>query len=440
MKRFIFSVLGLRILSKQDYEPSNETGSPGHWKTAVLGGFASYIDSAVIVAGGTAWVLYQDVMKLSSWDIGALSAILTFALAIGAAVGGRLGDRFGRKRVFSIDLLVLAFGLLVLMLAPSAAFLYAGVVIAGLAIGADIPVSLALIAEEAPPDQRSRLVAFSQVLWLLGIVSSLVLSFLVSDLGALGARILFAHVFVVAIVIWVLRRTLPESRQWSSAVERVDHLGSDQIPVHHNRAKDLIPFTVPMLATACFYTFNNLSANTMGQFQTFLFVNVADVSVTKATFIGVVGIPIGLLANVIFMRIAPGPKRMTGFVVGSFFLVSGFTIPLVLGFNFTTLTVATIFSGFGGGLAGEAIYKVWSQELFPTLVRGSAQGSTIFVTRTITAAFAFVTPAIADASPRLLMGLLVGLNLAAALTGYFWVRKLPKATDVEDSRVSVPAR
>ena len=160
--------MGLRILSKQDDEPSNETGSPGHWKTAILGGFASYIDSAVIVAGGTAWVLYQDVMKLSSWDIGALSAILTFALAIGAAVGGRLGDRFGRKRVFSIDLLVLAFGLLVLMLAPSAAFLYAGVVIAGLAIGADIPVSLALIAEEAPPDQRSRLVAFSQVLWLLG--------------------------------------------------------------------------------------------------------------------------------------------------------------------------------------------------------------------------------------------------------------------------------
>ena len=84
----------------------------------------------------------------------------------------------------------------------------------------------------------------------------------------------------------------------------------------------------------------------------------------------------------------------------------------MLGFNFTTLTVATIFSGFGGGLAGEAIYKVWSQELSPTLVRGSAQGSTTSTYPTITAAFAFVTPAIADASPRLLMGLLVGLNLA----------------------------
>ncbi len=412
--------------------PPTPAPPAGHWRTAVLGGFASYIDSAVIVAGGTAWVLYQDSLELGSWDIGALSAIITFCLAVGALVGGRLGDRFGRKRVFSIDLLVLAFGLLILMVAPSAVFLYAGVVVVGLAIGADIPVSLALIAEEAPPDQRSRLVAFSQVLWLMGIVASMVLGFAVSGLGPLGARILFGHVFVVAIVIWFLRRTLPESRQWNRAVETVDHVAAEPTHVHRNRTRDLLPYLAPMLATACFYTFNNLSANTIGQFQTFLFVNVADVSVTTATFVGVVGIPIGLLGNLVFMRIAPRPLRMKGFVLGSALLVIGFAVPLSLGVDVTTLAIATFLSGFGGGLAGEAIYKVWSQELFPTLIRASAQGSTIFVTRTLTAAFAFVTPVIAESSPRALMAILVGLNATAGLVGYLWVRRFPIVTETED--------
>jgi len=202
--------------------------------------------------------------------------------------------------------------------------------------------------------------------------------------------------------------------------------------VHQNRIKDLLPFTAPLVATALFYTFSNLSANTMGQFSTYLFVNVAGTGVTTATLISLAGLPIGLGANLLFLRIAGRPSRTAGFVIGSALLVIGFAIPLLAGFSAVTLALASFLSGFGGGLAGESIYKVWSQELFPTLIRSSAQGTTIFVTRALTAAFAFVTPAIAMADPRLLMGLLVALNLAAGLTGYFWVRKLPNVADTED--------
>jgi len=404
------------------------------WKTAILGGMASYLDSATIVAAGTAFVLYQASMNLGAWDIGALSAILTLSLAFGALIGGRLGDRFGRKRVFSIDLLVFAAGLAFLAFAPSATFLYIGALIAGFAMGADIPVSLALIAEEAPPAHRGKLVAFSQVLWLAGIVASIAISFEVSSLGVLGARILFGHVLVVAIVVWVLRRRLPESSRWNTAVEESDHVGHGAPHSHKGRLRDLLPYLAPVLATALFYTFNNLSANTMGQFSTYLMVNVAGVSVTAATGVALLGIPIGFAGNLVFMKIADRPSRMTGFVVGSVVLVVGFTIPLIFGFTFATLFIASLFSRFGGGLAGEAIYKVWSQELFPTLVRSSAQGSTIFITRALTAGFAFVTPAIAQANVSALLAILVGLNAAAGLVGYFWVAKLPKVSQQEDAQ------
>lgn len=344
---------------------------------------------------------------------------------------------------------LLAAGLAFLVFAPSAGFLYVGVIIAGFAMGADIPVSLALIAEESAPEDRGRMVAFSQVMWIGGIASSTILGFAVSTLGPLGARILFAHVLVVAIVVWVLRRALPESRQWNEAVavasgsSRTDALGVDRrvgvvsTRQHKGKIKDLAPFLAPLIATALFYTFNNLSANTLGQFSTYLFTNVAGVSVTAATVVGLVGLPIGLGSNFLFMRIVGGRFRTPAFVIGTASLVAGFCVPLVGGFSYGTLFAASLLAGFGGGLAGEAIYKVWSQELFPTLVRSSAQGSTIFVTRALTAAFAFVTPVIAQADPRMLMGILVALNLAAGIVGFFWVRRLPKAVDVSATERAV---
>jgi inositol transporter-like SP family MFS transporter len=301
-------------------------------------------------------------------------------------------------------------------------------------MGADIPVSLALIAEEAPPAHRGKLVAFSQVLWLVGVVASIVISFIVSAAGPLGGRILFGHILLVAIIVWMLRRRLPESEQWNTAVDAADHADRGSTHVHHNHVRDLIPYISALAATALFYTFNNLSANTMGQFTTYLFVNAVGTSVTVATAIALVGLPLGLLANFIFMRIVDRPPvRRAGFVVGTLLLVVGFCIPLLLGFNLVTLMITTFFSAFGGGLAGEAIYKVWSQELFPTLIRSSSQGITIFITRTLTAAFAFITPAIALANPTALMGLLVVLNAAAGIVGLFWVARLPKIAQEEDA-------
>ncbi|MGQ7296996.1 MFS transporter [Quadrisphaera sp. KR29] len=404
------------------------------WKVAVLGGAASYIDAATIIAAGTAFVLYRDALGLGAWDIGVLSAVLTLGLAVGALVGGRLGDRFGRKRVFSVDLLVLVAGLLVLALAPSTALLYAGTAVTGLALGADIPVSLALIAEESPPEHRSRLVAFSQVMWIGGIVGSQAVGFAVSGLGELGGRILFAQVAVITLVVWALRRTLPESTAWSRVRTAADVPPPGAPGTRRPRLGVLAAYTAPLTAVTLFYVLNNLSANTMGQLGTFLFVDVAGVSPTLATGTGLVGTAVGLTANLLFMRIAGRPSRMTGFVVGTLLLAAGFSVPVVLGVSYPTVLVAALLSAFGGGLAGEAIFKVWSQELFPTAVRATAQGTAIFVTRALTAAFAVVTPALAEASPRGLFAVLVAVNLGAGLVGLLWVARRPRVVEPEDTR------
>ena len=180
------------------------------WRVAILAGMASYLDAAAIITSGGALVLYKERFGLSLAQIGQLSAVLTALFAIGALVGGRLGDRFGRRRVFTTTMIGLALGAAMLAFAPSLPVLVAGTIVVGFCIGADLPVSMAMIAEEAPPGFKGRLIAFSHVLWMAAIGTTYVLQVAVGGLGELGGRIMWAHVLLAALLVLVLRAALPE--------------------------------------------------------------------------------------------------------------------------------------------------------------------------------------------------------------------------------------
>src|SRR5690606_25111335 len=97
--------------------------------------------------------------------------------------------------------------------------LFIGTVIVGLAVGADVPTSLALVGEFAPAKARGKLLGFTQVSWCLGPVMVFVLAAIFSSVLSpenqlLGTRIVLFHLFIVAIVTWALRRGLSESTRW----------------------------------------------------------------------------------------------------------------------------------------------------------------------------------------------------------------------------------
>jgi inositol transporter-like SP family MFS transporter len=168
------------------------------WKVAVLAGMASYLDAGAIVTNGGALVLYQKEFGFGAGTLGILSALLTLLFAFGALVGGRLGDRFGRRRVFTVTMIGLAAGVAVMAGAQNVTMLGIGTALVGFSIGADLPVSLAMINEESPQGAKARLVAFSHVLWMLAIGTVLGVQAIVGDLGATGARIMWLHLLVVA--------------------------------------------------------------------------------------------------------------------------------------------------------------------------------------------------------------------------------------------------
>lgn len=117
--------------------------------------------------------------------------------------------------------------------------------------------------------------------------------------------------------------------------------------------------------------------------------------------------------------------------IGSLLGVIAFLIPLIAGLSVGSFFATTLLFSCGAVLAGDSIYKVWSQELFPTLLRSTSQGFTTAFARVLAAIFAVVTPGLIAFSPYLLFGLLATFLAAATVIALLWVPKLSSAEQIE---------
>jgi len=411
------------------------------WKVATLSGMASYLDAALIVSIGVNLAIYRDAYDMGVWMAGAISAIVTICIAVGSLVGGRLADVFGRRRLYNLDILCYAVGAVIITLAPDDITLLVGVLLAGLAAGADLPTSLAVVSDASPDHARGRLIAFTQVMWMLGIIVVVFAGFALSDTGMIGARLITAHLAVAALVTWHLRSRLELATGPDPA--------QDEVPVDKQAAEQGVALRnvwtraalVPMLATFAFYVTWGLGANTMGQFTTYLLVTVSGASQSVATGINLACLPIGLLLTLAFVRIADGPRRDRLFYVATVLQIAAFaigtlTLGAIVGFLVFYLLYQLCYP-----FAGEANYKVWSQLTLPADTRGTTQGITYAVSRGVFAGVAFVTPALLDRSPSLLLWVITGCMALSAVAGLYIVRVLvprasPAATAPADLKVA----
>lgn len=394
---------------------SERTGTakrrPNEWWVAIVCGMASYMDAAAIVTSGIVLVIYQHSIGITAGQIGALSSALTLSIAAGAIIGGRLGDQFGRKHVFSVTMLIIIAGALLIAGVTSFGLMMLGMVLIGLGTGADLPVSIATISEAASDSHRGGLISFSQVFWTLGILAAQGLGAIFGDSGRWGGQIMYLHIAIVAGVTFILRLTIPESESWSEAHEITAKSGGTELSVR-SKLGMLVkePYLAPFIGLLVFYPLVNLAMNSFGQFGSYIFVNLGHVSVSTYSRVGLVMTIVCLLLIVLFMKVVDGKHRIDWFVFGSVCGVASVLVPIIFGINFGTLVVMLGLFQIYGAFAGEPIMKVWTQESFPTLLRSTAQGTIIAVARVLAAALASVTPLLLGAGP-----VVVFIVLAAVL-------------------------
>ena len=111
-------------------------------------------------------------------------------------------------------MLVYALGICLVLFGFNFPMLLCGYMIIGISVGADITASWTIIAENAPRKPGEALRSGAG-----GVAGVVLLSVLVGDLGLLGNKIVFAHLLVIALITYVIRKRLPESDAWKNSEE-----------------------------------------------------------------------------------------------------------------------------------------------------------------------------------------------------------------------------
>lgn len=141
-------------------------------------------------------------------------ALYGLGMAVFVVTGGRLGDTYGRRRVFLSGLVAFVVASVLVAVAPSAWFLLGARLVQGVAAAVLFPQVLALVTVLFPDHERPRAFAyFGLTVATASIAGQLLGGFLLDlDLFGLGWRALFlVNVPIGAVAFVVARRTLRES-------------------------------------------------------------------------------------------------------------------------------------------------------------------------------------------------------------------------------------
>ena len=194
----------------------------GRWVllATVLGSALAFIDATVVNIA-----LPSIGRDLNADAAGLQWTVNGYALSLAALVllGGSLGDRFGRKRVFMIGIAWFAVASLLCGLAPSIGLLIAARVLQGIGGALLTPGSLAILEASFDREDRARAIgAWSG----LGGIGGALGPFLGGWLVEAGSwRLVFLiNVPVAAFVLWASARHVPESRD-PAAARRFDVAG-----------------------------------------------------------------------------------------------------------------------------------------------------------------------------------------------------------------------
>ena len=160
--------------------------------------------SFVMAALAVQWSLTPTEL---SW-IGSIGFV---GMALGAAFGGLLADKIGRRQVFAATLLIYGLATGAAALSTGIAMLIVLRFIVGLGLGAELPVASTLVSEFAPRRIRGRVVVILEGFWAVGWIMAAVIGYSVVPASDDGWRWALAIGLVPAAYALVVRFGLPES-------------------------------------------------------------------------------------------------------------------------------------------------------------------------------------------------------------------------------------
>jgi MFS transporter, putative metabolite transport protein len=213
-------------------------------------GLGEFVDAYDLIVISGALLVLKPHFHLNTGELAWLSAAAFFGSAVGALFFGDVADRIGRRRVFVLNLVAFVGLALLSAVVTEVWMLFVVRVLMGVAIGADIAASISFLAELSPKGSRGGWTgAMPQITWSLGAICAvLVAAGLYVLVGTESWRLMFAAGAVPAVVVLLLRRSLPDSPRWLLAHGRVDEAVGvfEQFGVRVRDRSRLVATTAPV--------------------------------------------------------------------------------------------------------------------------------------------------------------------------------------------------
>ena len=391
-------------------------------KSTIAVSLTNYLDAGAIVAGASGLTLWKDYLSLTEGHLGWLNAISANCLGapIGAIIGGFMADKFGRKAIYTYNMLVYMLGVLIIMLAVNFPILLLGFLVTGISVGVGVPASWTYISESSETGNRGRNICISQMAWGIGPLIILLIGTLLapptggsgdtggvlfplvetvanaitggglqgSALNVFSSRIVFASLFIVAFIAWQLQRRLDESAEWKAAKEAEKKSGIKAKGVFSSFG-DLFTNKVcvkSILFLAGMYLTWNLVCSVMGFFQPHIYETAGGLSNEMANSFAagqwVVIIAMTFVCSLVVDKM--NQRLLYAFGVGMGIIA--WLIIITIGINsMTGLVVFTLLWAMQAGVSVQTFYALWASELFPAKYRAAAQGIMFFIVRGLSA-------------------------------------------------------
>lgn len=400
-------------------------------KSTLAVSLTNYLDAGAIVAGASGLTLWQNYLGLSEGDLGWLNAISANCLgaAIGAIIGGVLADKFGRKAIYTYNMLIYMFGVALIMCSINFPMLLTGFLVTGISVGVGVPASWTYISENSEVGNRGRNIGISQMAWGIGPLIILLLGTLLAPptggaaggvayplvawvgslfgvedtalqvfgvenpaLQVFSSRIVFFSLFVVAFIAWLLQRRLDESAEWKAAKaaeQQAPKAGSVFASFGKLFTNKTNIFT--MLFLAGMYLTWNLVCSVMGMFQPHIYETAGGLSNEYANMLSAGQWLVIILTTFFFSLIVDRINQRWLYAVGVSFGVLAWVIVIFLGVNsMQGLIFFTLLWALQAGISVQSFYALWASELFPAKYRAAAQGVMFFVVRGLSAVWGMV--------------------------------------------------
>lgn len=433
-----------------------------HRMATVIVGIGAFFDLFDIFLGGVLGTVLTSHFQLSRGVLPAVIGSSFLGMFFGAVGLGAFADRFGRRTAFLINLGIYSVFTLAGAFSVNATMLIVSRFIAGIGIGAELPLCDCYLSELLPARHRGR---YTAVAYTIGFVGVPAVGFLarvlvpLEPLGMAGWRWLFVAGSLGGAIVWALRGLLPESPRWLESVGRRDEAeritrameaeapgragqsGPEPFvpanPAPGPRAPLRLLFSKEYAGRTAmlwvFQIFQTIGYYGFGTIVPMVLVAKGFSVVTSLTYssLAFIGYPIGSALSLLVVE----RVDRKWLIVASAFLMAAFGLGLgyasdgrlivALGASYTI--ASNIFSN---------AFHVFQAEIFPTFARATAAGTAYGLSRLSSAAMPFgLLPVLATYGPGVMFGV-IGLAMLIVMLdiGLFAPRTTGRALE-ELSRV-----